>query len=511
MKKILYTLALVLIVLAPHLTSAQNINTLTANAGDDRNVLVNRQIVFSAVNSTSERNTNLSFRWDFGDGNRAEGLEVSHSYRTPGTYKVRLTVSDGQSVNTDEALISVEKDIVLLLTDQSIDPSKITALREYASSQNVLLINIANTADQPGYIIEKQLAQQFWDNKEDVKLASSIIAWTNGTVGQNALIEAAQSLTNLEDPQKSTAEYGWQNKNLIIVNDQSLSVTKKIGQNLFDLLKPRFVIIAKEPAINSLAGTTDTDKLIGQLKSLGAEYQIIGVHSQIGDSFFGKIGVMSQAVQYMVNQGVALNTIFLILIVPIIATIIAFARQIIGLKTFGIYPSTIITLSFLATGWKLGLLFFIIILSAGTITRVAGKRIRLLYMPRMALVLIIISLVIFFLLFIGTVLNQPTITNLSIFPILLLVVLTEKFIAAQIDQGSQTAVKLTVETLALSIVCYFVASWGMFRTLLLGYPELVLLTILINFLIGRWSGLRLIEYIRFRDIINHAKQNQPQP
>ncbi len=510
MKKIFLAVTLTIWLLLPSLVGAQNFNTITANAGDDRNVLVNRQIVFSAANSTTEQNKPLTYRWEFGDGNRAEGLEVSHSYRAPGTYKVRLTVSDGQNLNTDETIVSVEKDIVLLLTDKSINQDKLASLREYANTQNVLLINITNLDDQPGYIIEKQLAQQFWDNKENVKLASSIIAWTAGTVGQNALVEAAQVLANLEDPQKSTAEYGWQNKNLAIVSDQSPTATRKIAQNLFDLLKPRFVIVAKEPAINALISTTDTDKLINQLKTTDSEYQIIGVHSKAGDSFFGKLGIMSQAVQYMVNQGVALNTIFLILIVPVIATIIAFARQIIGLKTFGIYPSTIITLSFLATGLQLGLLFFVIILAAGTATRLAGKRIRLLYMPRMALVLIIISLVIFFLLFVGTVLDQPTITNLSIFPILLLVVLTEKFIAAQIDQGSQTAIKLTVETLALSIVCYVIASWEIFRTLLLGYPELVLLTILINFLIGRWSGLRLIEYIRFRDIIAHAKQTQPQ-
>jgi len=221
--------------------------------------------------------------------------------------------------------------------------------------------------------------------------------------------------------------------------------------------------------------------------------------------------LMSQAVEYMLAHGIDEQTIFLVLIVPIIATIIAFARQIIGVKTFGIYPSTIITLSFLAIGLKLGLLFFLLILAAGTLTRVAGQRVRLLYMPRMALVLIAISLMIFFLIFVSSVLEQPAITGLSILPILLLVVLTEKFIAAQIDQSSQAAIKLTIETLALSIVCYFLASWPWFRQALLGYPEIVLATIVMNFLVGRWSGLRLVEYIRFRDVIKHAgpRHNQP--
>ncbi len=56
---------------------------------------------------------------------------------------------------------------------------------------------------------------------------------------------------------------------------------------------------------------------------------------------------MSQLITYMVAQGVPKETVVLILMLPIVATIIAFARQVIGVKGFGIYTSLIITFAFL--------------------------------------------------------------------------------------------------------------------------------------------------------------------
>ncbi len=38
--------------------------------------------------------SNLKYRWDFGDGTRAEGTEPKHTFERPGTYTVTLTVED---------------------------------------------------------------------------------------------------------------------------------------------------------------------------------------------------------------------------------------------------------------------------------------------------------------------------------------------------------------------------------------------------------------------------------
>jgi hypothetical protein len=46
------------------------------------------------------------YAWDFGDGSSATGMVVTHEYRTPATYVVRLTVTDprGQSVTSSQSV-----------------------------------------------------------------------------------------------------------------------------------------------------------------------------------------------------------------------------------------------------------------------------------------------------------------------------------------------------------------------------------------------------------------------
>lgn len=47
-----------------------------------------------AVDPGPADQSTLRFAWDFGDGSRASGADVSHAYTAPGTYPVEVTVSD---------------------------------------------------------------------------------------------------------------------------------------------------------------------------------------------------------------------------------------------------------------------------------------------------------------------------------------------------------------------------------------------------------------------------------
>jgi hypothetical protein len=191
---------------------------------------------------------------------------------------------------------------------------------------------------------------------------------------------------------------------------------------------------------------------------------------------------------------------------PIVATIIAFARQVIGIRGFGIYTPLIISFAFLATGLKYGLAFFIAILLVGTLMRLLVRYFRLLYLPRMAVVLITVALVILGLFSLGAYTDRTGLINVSILAVLIMITLVEKFVAAQIERGARGAIILTSETLLLSIICYWVISWSWLQNLVLIYPVYFILgSILANLLLGKWTGLRLWEYFRFREVIKHVE------
>jgi len=211
---------------------------------------------------------------------------------------------------------------------------------------------------------------------------------------------------------------------------------------------------------------------------------------------------ISPIINFFLNEGVPFDTVILLLMLPIIATFIAILRQVVGIKAFGIYTPLIITFAFLATnGIKYGIAIFIAVLLAGLLMRFVLKPFCLLYLPRVAIMLSIVSLLILLLLVFGGGFKRTGLAAVSIFPILIMITLVEKFVAVQIEKGNRTAVILAFETLVISIAGYYIASWPPLIQLIATHPWIILLTLPINVLLGKWTGLRLSEYIRFKQIL----------
>lgn len=204
---------------------------------------------------------------------------------------------------------------------------------------------------------------------------------------------------------------------------------------------------------------------------------------------------------YMIANGVPKETIVLLLMLPIIATFIVATRQIAGIKAFGIYTPLIITFAFFDMGIKYGIAIFVVVLLVGTVVRYFVRHFRLLYLPRMGIVLTVTAMAILILLFEGVVSKRTVFIGSSIFSILIMITLAEKFIAAQIEKGLKTAVVLSVETLIISTLGYYILQWPKLQDTVFFYPQIILLTLAINIFLGRWKGLRLIEYFRFKDLL----------
>jgi hypothetical protein len=207
-------------------------------------------------------------------------------------------------------------------------------------------------------------------------------------------------------------------------------------------------------------------------------------------------------IQFFTQQGVPFETIILLLMLPVIATLIAFFRQVIGIKAFGIYTPLIVTFSFLATnGVKYGIAIFLTVLIIGMLMRFALKPFRLLYLPRVAIMLTVVAMLILGILVLGGNLKRTGLASVSIFPILIMITIVEKFIAAQIEKGDRMAIRLALETLIISLIGYYLAVWSPMLKFIAAYPWIVLLTIPVNIILGKWTGLRLSEYFRFKDVI----------
>lgn len=214
---------------------------------------------------------------------------------------------------------------------------------------------------------------------------------------------------------------------------------------------------------------------------------------------------INPVVSYLVHQGVPLETVVMLLMLPVVVTLIAFFRQVVGIKAFGIYTPAIVTFAFLAMKLKYGVAIFVAVILVGMLMRFALKQLRILYLPRVAITLSVIAIVILFMLTFGGSMKRTGLASVSIFPILIMITIVEKFVTTQIEKGNKVALILAIETLVISIVGYYLASWQLLLKGIVAYPWLVLFTIPINILLGKWSGLRLSEYIRFREVLKNIK------
>jgi len=208
----------------------------------------------------------------------------------------------------------------------------------------------------------------------------------------------------------------------------------------------------------------------------------------------------------MLEKGVPSNSLKLILMLPIIVTMVAFFKQVVGFETLGVYTPSIITLSFIALGLDFGLFILFVILLFGTLSRIVLKKYRLLYIPRMAIVLTIVSITILVMLLMGAYLDVSQLVAISIFPMLMMSTLVEKFVGIQTGKGLKSAFMIICESVLVSIMCYFVVEWTFLKTLMLGHPELIFLFLAANVVLGRWTGLRLMEYVRFREIFRYSEE-----
>lgn len=215
---------------------------------------------------------------------------------------------------------------------------------------------------------------------------------------------------------------------------------------------------------------------------------------------------VAYSVQYAVRIGVPANTIVLILLLPLLATIVAFVRHVIGLPSLGMLVAISFSITFLTIGIVAGMVLLGAIILASTFARIILKRVRIMQLPKMALSIMVVAVFVLAALVVSGTYGLITVKDLSIFPVLLLILLGERVVALQLERNIREVISITLITLILGIIGFFLLAYVPLRNTVLLYPETIFLLIPINIAVGRYFGLRLVEYYRFRQIIKHGSK-----
>ncbi|MBN2087043.1 PKD domain-containing protein [Candidatus Peregrinibacteria bacterium] len=507
MKKLLISI-LIAFLLLPSILMTQTANAVEFDLNKIRPVItadqvvqVGKNIIFDASSSfLIDNDEPIKYMWDFGDDSGiSREIEAVHTYSEPGNYLVTLTITQGEEVESVQRDVFAYTKLILMLTDVTEMKDSIANFKAEAEEDGIYIFLLDSYESTTAFMSEESLSKKLSDQVSILNNADPIITWTSRGSGVNALTRLIQQPT--EDEQIKIKE-SLKGKSIVVITDDNINTLARIMQANYNIINPEQIVIVRQTELNNLITSENMQEFVSKLETRFSDYSIINEET-------GRVGIwnsISYLVSFMITKGIPSNTIVLLLMLPVIATIIAFLKQVIGITTFGLYTPSIITLSFLALGLKFGLVILVIIIFTGAILRKALDRFRLLHIPRIAIVLTISTLIILLMLAFGAFMGISQIATIAVFPMLIMTTLAEKFVSALGGKGFYSALLLMFETTVVSLICYWVVEWQYLQNLILGHPEIILLLILVNYALGRWTGLRLMEYVRFREVMKHAEE-----
>lgn len=194
----------------------------------------------------------------------------------------------------------------------------------------------------------------------------------------------------------------------------------------------------------------------------------------------------------------------LLLLFSLGCLVLAVCRNIIGIKTFGIFFPILMALFFKDTSLLFGMGFFAFLLALGYAERFFLGKLHLLAVPRFSIILTLIVLT----LLIFAILNHQyrfSPYNPTLLPIIIITMFIERFSIMLEEEGWLNTVKSLAGTLVIALFSYGLFSWKDLELLLYTHPELLFAVIALLILIGKYTGYRLAEFIRFREFLKKQK------
>lgn len=221
---------------------------------------------------------------------------------------------------------------------------------------------------------------------------------------------------------------------------------------------------------------------------------------------------MTDVTTWIIEQGVSQDILMILVFVAVLATLTTFSRYITGIKTFGIYASMVLAFAYFYMGFLQGFTITLIVILASWAMRNILRKVRLHYLSRLAIVYC--GNVLFILLFIVLTSFIPgdnpylDFTNVTPLSLVLIITVTDRFIASYVKKDIFTSARLIGETLLISIIGWALMRWEVTREFFINNLWIILLLIVINILIGQYAGFRWTEFIRFNQVLRNVEPSE---
>ena len=189
-----------------------------------------------------------------------------------------------------------------------------------------------------------------------------------------------------------------------------------------------------------------------------------------------------------------------LLMIPIGALVMVFMRNIVGIDAFGTFMPVLIALAFRETKLFWGLILFTLLVTLGLTIRFLLDRLRLLLVPRLSAVLIVVVILMLFISMTSHRMGMEMGLSVALFPMVIIAMTIERMSVVWEERGAADAIRGGLGSLVVAVAAYTFMGLAWLEHLIFTFPELLLVILAIVLLAGRYTGYRLTELRRFKEL-----------
>ena len=188
-----------------------------------------------------------------------------------------------------------------------------------------------------------------------------------------------------------------------------------------------------------------------------------------------------------------------VVLIPLGAFVVVVMRNLVGIATLGTFMPVLLALALLEMKLESGLIMFTVIVAAGLWIRFLLSRLNMLVVPRVAACVVIVTLLMMVLSVVSYRLGMLDGLRITLFPMIILAWTIERMSLIWEEEGKRSAIMQVGGSVVVAVIAFSFMSIPQVKYWAFYFPELLLVLLAFIILIGRYTGYRLSELIRFRD------------